>query len=65
MRCICNIPFGGKDCKIDLTDIADLTLEKSCCDLRNESCQIINGFGYQFSTSDPIYAKIDLIEVNI
>jgi hypothetical protein len=63
IKCRCNEPFGGPDCSIDLTEIAELNLEFNCCDLRNEKCDIINGFGNPFSIRELIYVKVDLIEV--
>ena len=63
IKCRCNEPFGGPDCSIDLTEIADLSLEYSCCDLRKEECNLLNGFGNPFSVRDLIFVKVDLIEV--
>ena len=39
-----------------------MSLDKKCCDLRNEKCDEINGFGFQFSTKDTIFVKIELQE---
>jgi hypothetical protein len=46
-----------------LTNISELTLDRDCCDLRNEKCNEVNGFGFGLSTTDPIYVKIELSEV--
>jgi hypothetical protein len=50
---------------MDLTEIAELSLDRKCCDLRYQNCSLINGYGYEFSTRDTIYVKIELIEVQI
>lgn len=63
VRCECNKPYGGKDCSRDLSEIAELTLDKSCCDLRNEKCDTITGTGCTYDNDDIIYVKIEFIQV--
>jgi len=63
VRCMCEENFGGADCSLDLSSTAALTLNRKCCDLRNENCEEIHGFGFPFSTRDKIYAQIQLVEV--
>ncbi|CAF0799749.1 unnamed protein product [Brachionus calyciflorus] len=62
IRCICDDSYGGSDCSLNLSDIADFSLNKRFCDLRTEDCSLIKGFGYPFSTTDPIYVKIQYTE---
>ncbi len=65
VKCRCNEPFGGSDCSIDLQDIPDMTLEVgSCCDLRKEECNLINAYGFEYSTRDDIFVKVVLSEGN-
>lgn len=63
VKCECNSPFGGADCSQDLTSISEFTVNPRFCDLRTENCTLINGFGYPFSTRDPIYVKVEYTEV--
>lgn len=63
VRCICEENFGGSDCSLDLSSINEFSLNRNCCDLRNENCEEIHGFGFPFSTRDTIYAQIQLVEV--
>ncbi|RNA13014.1 hypothetical protein BpHYR1_043794 [Brachionus plicatilis] len=63
IKCECNKPFGGNDCSQDLSNIAEFTIRPKFCDLRTENCSLINGFGYPFSTRDPIFVKAEYIEV--
>jgi hypothetical protein len=60
---MCEENFGGKDCSLDLRSIPEFTLSRSCCDLRNENCEEIHGFGFPFSMRETIYAQIHLVEV--
>lgn len=63
VKCYCEEPYGGRDCSRDLTEIAPLTLDRTCCDLRNEDCSVVTGVGCSYETDDIIYVKIELIEV--
>ena len=63
VKCKCNEPYGGIDCSLDLSRPPPISLDKRCCDLRNEDCDVINGFGFPFSKRDQLYAKVDFIEV--
>ncbi len=65
MRCECDKPYGGQDCSHDLSEIVELTLDRSCCDLRTEKCDSITGTGCTFDNDNIIYVKIEFIEVCI
>ncbi|RNA04051.1 von Willebrand factor D and EGF domain-containing, partial [Brachionus plicatilis] len=65
VKCECKQPFGGNDCNQELTNIAELKISPQFCDLRTENCSLINGFGYPFSTRDPIFVKLEYIEYDI
>ncbi len=61
--CSCQQPWGGSNCGIDLTNTPDIHLDRKCCDLRTENCDLIEGFGSPLSTTDKIFIKAELIEV--
>ncbi|RNA13528.1 von Willebrand factor D and EGF domain-containing [Brachionus plicatilis] len=65
LKCECNSPYGGADCSLDLTNITEFTVKPQFCDLRTEKCSLVNGFGYPFSTRDPIYVQIEYTEYDI
>ena len=57
------MPWGGKDCSINLNNIPEIALNNSCCDLRTENCGLIEGYANGLQTDIPIYAKIIIEEV--
>ena len=62
VKCDCDDGFVGKDCSVDSTDISEVELMETCCDLRNQDCQVFKGFGDFFSTVDKVYVKVEYIE---
>lgn len=64
VKCYCDEPWGGIDCTTDLSKTPSIVIDKQCCDLRTESCDLVNAFGIPlFSKREKLYVKIDLIEV--
>ena len=63
VMCICNSPFGGPGCTINIADPPDFFLSQTCCDVRNYKCDKISGYGYPFARKTKLYYQIIFSEV--